>query len=80
MSKNRNEAIATLQALAIEERLAHPEQDDALVAAILEEIDRRLEERRHATRRRGQTVLAGAILGCALLAITLAVRPSDRRT
>jgi hypothetical protein len=72
----RSESISRLQALAAEERLAHPEEDEAAISAMLDLIEERVLARL-ARRRRSQILLVAAAVVGALTAL-LALWPRRR--
>jgi len=74
MSNERLEAIHRLQALAIEERLAHPEEDEALIASVLDRLEEVEDRRRRAARRKVRSIVLGIGAIAALIALTLLIQ------
>ena len=74
MAKERLEAINRLQALAIEERLAHPEEDEALIASVLDRLEEIDDRRRRAARRKARRIALGTGALGALIALTLLIQ------
>jgi hypothetical protein len=64
----RSESISRLQALAAEERLAHPEEDEAAISAALDLIEERVRARA-VHRRRSQLLIVAATLVGVLTAV-----------
>lgn len=71
MSQERLEAINRLQALAIEERLAHPEEDEALIASVLDRLEEIENRRRRVARRKSRNIYFGIGAIGALIALTV---------
>jgi hypothetical protein len=74
MSNERWEAIHRLQALAIEERLVHPEEDEALIASVLDRLEEIEDRRRRAARRKARSIALGIGAIGALTAFTLLIQ------
>lgn len=74
MANERLEAINRLQALAIEERLVHPEEDEALIASVLDRLEEIEDRRRRAARRKARRIALGIGAIGALIALTLLIQ------
>ncbi|MDM0015625.1 hypothetical protein QTH87_24520 [Variovorax sp. J22P168] len=71
MSTDRSEAIRKLQALAVEERLELPEEDEVLIESVLDRLEELEDRRRLAARRKARRIAIGIGALCALLALAL---------
>jgi len=74
MSHERLEAINRLQALAIEERLAHPEEDEALIASVLDRLEEIEDQRRRVARRKARNIFLGIGAIGALVVLSLYIQ------
>jgi Flp pilus assembly protein TadB len=71
MSKDRSEATQRIQALALEERLAHPEEDEALILSVVDQLAESGNRRRRSARRKALRIALAVVVLCALLAIVV---------
>jgi hypothetical protein len=74
MPNQRREAIDKLQALAVEERLAHPDEDVALIASVLDRLEEIGDRRRRAARRKARSIALGIGTIGALIALALLIQ------
>lgn len=79
MADNKAVVISQIQALAEEERIAHPEEDEAAISAALDLIEERVRARRVARQRSRAMLVAAAIVGTLALALALWPRGSKGR-
>ncbi|WP_162593981.1 hypothetical protein [Variovorax sp. PBL-E5] len=80
MADSKAEVISQIQALAEEERIAHPEEDEAAISAALDLIEERVRARRVARQRSRVMLVAAAVVGTLALALALWPCRSKGRT